>query len=151
MRALFLILCLLPPLAAADPNEKLTIAAVQKLFDAMSAHDSEAARTVVLGEGRTVAIREDGTPNIGSLEQFAARLSSIKEPILERMWDVKVRIDGPLAQLWADYDFWRDGKFHHCGVDAVSLVKTPEGWKISGITWTSRTTGCAPSPLGPPH
>ena len=48
----------------------------------------------------------------------------------------------------APYDFWIDGKYSHCGIDAFDLVKTSEGWKISGGVFTTQAT-CAPSPLGP--
>ena len=56
---------------------------------------------------------------------------------------------GPIASVWTPYDFWVDGKFSHCGIDIFDLVKTAEGWKISGLTYTVERTGCAPSPLGP--
>lgn len=152
MRFLAAGLCLLAlPLSAADAaEEKAVVATVQKLFDAMANHDTEAAKAILLPEGRTVAIRADGTVNGGSQEQFAARLATIKDTILERMWNPKVLIDGRLAHVWAEYDFWRNGTFGHCGIDSVSLAKGKDGWKISGISYTMRTTGCAPSPLGRP-
>jgi len=50
--------------------------------------------------------------------------------------------------VWAPYDFWRDGKFSHCGVDAFDLIKTDEGWKIAGGGYTLESK-CEPSPLGP--
>ena|SRR5689334_21105117 len=139
---------------ADTSDEKDVIAVVQRFFDAMSAHDSAAARAVLMPEGRTVATRETGAVSGGTQEQFAARLSTIKEPILERMWNPKVLVDrrkeGAIATLWAEYDFHREGKFSHCGVDSFSLVKTPEGWKIAGVVYTMQMTGCAASPLGPP-
>lgn len=134
---------------AETADERAVVAAAQKLFDAMAAHDSEMARAGVLGEGRTLAVRDNGAVSGGTLEQFAARLSTMTEPIVERMWNPKVRIEGRLAQVWGEYDFWRAGKFSHCGVDAFDLVKTDQGWKISAISYTVHTTGCAPSPLGP--
>jgi hypothetical protein len=65
------------------------------------------------------------------------------------MWNPEVRVHGPIASVWTAYDFWVDGKFSHCGVDVFDLVKTAEGWKISGGAYTVERTGCAPSPLGP--
>jgi hypothetical protein len=69
--------------------------------------------------------------------------------MLERMWDARVLIHGRIAVLWTPYDFHRDGKFSHCGVDAFSLVKTDDGWKIAGFIYTVEPEGCRPSPLGP--
>jgi hypothetical protein len=65
------------------------------------------------------------------------------------MWDPDVRIHGAIAVVWTRYDFWVDGKFSHCGVDAFDLVKTAEGWRIAGGVYTVERTGCPPSPLGP--
>ena len=57
---------------------------------------------------------------------------------------------GSVAVLWADYDFHLNGKFSHCGIDSFTLLKTTAGWKIAAVADTRETTGCAPSPLGPP-
>ena len=65
------------------------------------------------------------------------------------MWEPKVLIRGAIAQLWAPYDFHREGKFNHCGIDSVSLVKVGGAWKIAGISYTSETLNCPASPLGP--
>jgi len=136
--------------AAGSPDEKDVIATVQKLFDAMAAHDSDAARAVVIPEGRIYSTRPDGKPSGGTLEEFAARLSTRKEPMLERMWNPTVLVRGRIAQVWAEYDFHLSGKFHHCGIDSVSLIKGDDGWKIAGIVYTAETSGCPASPLGPP-
>lgn len=58
---------------------------------------------------------------------------------------------GPLATLWAPYDFHRNGRFLHCGIDAVTFIRTRAGWKIAAFLYTVEQTGCAPSPLGPLH
>lgn len=138
-------------LLALTPPEESVVAAVQKLFDAMAAHDSVAAAAVTVAEGRVFALRATGEPGASSsLAQFAERLPNIKGKILERMWKPEVRIDGSLATLWAPYDFHRDGQRTHCGIDAVTLLKTASGWKISGIQYTVVTEGCPASPLGKP-
>ena len=139
--------------AGPDSEEAAVVAVVQKFFDAMSARDVEAARAVVLPEGRDHSIREGAEgPIIRSFthEDFVARLATGTEKLLERMWEPKVMMHGRIAVLWAPYDFHRDGEFSHCGVDAFTLVKTESGWKISGGVYTVETEGCAPSPLGPP-
>ena len=159
MRACVLLaiaLCVFPVAtqgAGPDSDETAVVAAVQKFFDAMAARDVEAARAVVLPEGRDHSIREGAEgPIIRSFthEDFVARLATGTEKLLERMWEPKVMMHGRIAVLWAPYDFHRDGEFSHCGVDAFTLVKTESGWKISGGVYTVETEGCAPSPLGPP-
>ncbi len=39
------------------------------------------------------------------------------------MWDPVVTRRGPLAVLWAPYEFQRNGKTTHCGIDVFNLVK----------------------------
>lgn len=134
------------PLFAADhPLE--AVETVQKLFDAMAAHDSDAARAVTLPDGRVIGVVEKRITNI-SQEEFAARLATTKSSAyLERMWNPKVLIRGAIATVWAEYDFHLDGKFTHCGIDSFNLIKSGDTWKIAGILYTVETTGCAASPL----
>ncbi len=83
-------------------------------------------------------------------EEFIDLLASTKNVWLERIWNPTVLVHGPIAVVWAEYDFHLNGNLSHCGVDSISLLKTSAGWKISSISDTNETSGCA-SPLGPPH
>lgn len=136
--------------AAPQSDEKDVVAVVQKLFDAMAAHDGDAALAVVIPGAQLVAARDNGAVTTTPIEEFATHLKAVNKPMLERIWNQKTFVSGRIALVWADYDFHLDGKFHHCGVDSVNLVKTAAGWKIAGIVYTAEATGCAPSPLGPP-
>lgn len=127
------------------------LAAVQAFFDTMAAKDVAGARRILLPEGRFHAVRQqDGTPRIRAFtsEGYLKDLAGMKPNVRERMWNPEVRIRGPIASVWTPYDFWTDGKFRHCGVDAFDLIKTDEGWKITGGTYTVESK-CEPSPLGP--
>lgn len=136
--------------AAADRDDVL--AAVQTFFDAMAAGDSTLAMTVLLPEGRFHSVREeDGKEVIRTFtnQESVDAWTSRSETFVERMWDAEARIHGPIATVWAPYDFHRDGVFSHCGVDIFTLVKTEDGWKISGGVYTVERRNCVPSPLGP--
>ena len=141
-----------PHLAAAQPavDRDAVIAAVQRFFDALGARDVAAMKAIVLMEGSFFAVREDGSVRPTPIAQFVDRLPAGKEKFLERMWNPEVKVHGGIATLWAPYDFYRDGKFSHCGIDAFDLVKSPEGWKIAGGTFTIEKSNCPASPLGPP-
>lgn len=130
-------------------SEKEILDAVQGTFDAMAAKDQEQLKKLFLADARLISMRGTQLSNTPA-EQFTARIAAIKEPILERMWNPKVMLDGNIAVLWAEYDFHRSGKFSHCGIDVVNLLKTGDGWKITSIQYTVQTDGCKPSPLGPP-
>jgi hypothetical protein len=144
-----LILLLAGLIFAASPEEAQVTAAVQHLFDAMAAHDGPAIQAAFVKDARMVAVRPDGTVNVTAVGGFATRIGAAKEAYLERMWEPKVLIRGAIAEVWAPYDFHRDGKFTHCGIDSVSLIKVEGAWKIAGISYTTETTNCPASPLGP--
>lgn len=148
MNKLLLLLMSAAALGAAEKDD--VVAAVQKTLDAMQARDAAAIRATMLPEAQFFVVLDDGRARATTLDQFAARIGQAKEPLLERMWNPTVRISGRLATLWAQYDFHRNGTFSHCGVDAVHLLKTPEGWKLASIAYTMQTKGCALSPLGAP-
>jgi len=149
--AALLLVAVAPVGRAQSSDEKDVVAAAQKLFDAMTAHDSAAARAVIVPEGRLFSANDEGKVASQTLEEFAARLSASKAQMLERIWNPKVFVRGRIAHLWAEYDFHLNGKFHHCGVDSIALVKSADGWKITDVEDTRETSGCAPSPLGPPR
>jgi hypothetical protein len=128
--------------AGETTEEQKAVAAVQRLFDAMAARDADAARAAALPDARFVSVRDGGAPTTTTIEQFAARLGTGKEPWLERMSEPKTLVHGAIAVVWASYDFHLNGKFTHCGVDSVSLVKTGGEWKVAGITYTAETKGC---------
>ena len=56
----------------------------------------------------------------------------------ERIEIETIRIDGPMAMVWAPYQFYYKGKFHHCGVNSFQLVKLADGWKIQYLIDTRR-------------
>src|SRR4051794_32234652 len=77
-----------------DADQKAVLGVVQKLFDAMSAHDGEAARALTVAEGRVMAVRGAGKTSNISLAEFAAKLSQAKQQYLERMWNPKILLSG---------------------------------------------------------
>jgi len=131
------------PLLAQTSDEKDAVAAAQKLFNGMAAHDAAMIRSSVLPDARLYSIRADGTSSVMSAEDFSTRIAAVKGDIAERFTkQPTVLIRGRMAQVWGEYEFLRDGKFGHCGVDSFSLFNTAEGWKIAAITYTTETTGC---------
>jgi predicted YcjX-like family ATPase len=56
----------------------------------------------------------------------------------ERVEFETIRIDGPLAMVWAPYQFYYKGKFHHCGVNSFQLVRIDNIWKIQYLIDTRR-------------
>jgi hypothetical protein len=134
-----------PPTADSGPQ-----AVVQQLFEAIAAQKTDTVRSLFTRNAVLLSVKDDGTPASMRSEDFAALLASSKNVWLERIWNPTVLIHGPIAVVWAQYDFHLNGALSHCGVDSVSLLKTSSGWKISSISDTRETSNCA-SPLGPPQ
>jgi hypothetical protein len=140
--------------APAPPvsDREAAIAAVQAFFDTMAAKDVAGAQRILLPDATFhYSQNKDGRPVVQSFtsEWWLKALPQRKSAWFERMWNPEVRIRGFIATVWAPYDFWRNGTFDHCGVDACDVIKTDEGWKISACIYTIETE-CEPSPLGPP-
>ena len=133
-------------------DEKEIIAVVQKAFDSLAAKDSDAARVALLPEGQYFSIREEGgevvIDGLSHLD-FFHRIASLEDDVLERMWEPKVLIHGRIAVVWTDYDFFRNEKFDHGGVEAFTLLKTAECWKIAGTIFTVEHLGDDESSWGP--
>ncbi len=86
-----------------------------------------------------------------TVDGLAQRITSSDVPLVERMWDPGVIVDGPLATLWAPYDFYVGSDFSHCGIDVATLVRSDDGWTIVGLSWTRlQPPACDLHPDGPP-
>ena len=44
--------------------------------------------------------------------------------------------------IWSRYEFEIDGRFSHCGIDHVDLVRIDGRWRVLNLTWTQQTEGC---------
>ena len=80
-----------------------------------------------------------------SINEFADFISKLKRDSAdERIQFETIKIDGPLAIVWAPYNFYFNGKFSHCGVNSFQLVRFDGIWKIQYLIDTRRRTGCKP-------
>ncbi len=136
---------------AQGDEERAVIAAAQALFDAMEDLDPEALRNSMVPDGFLLSVGLETTRRT-TRDDFAARVADQTRPMIERMWDPEVRIDGPVATLWAPYDFYSALEFSHCGTDAFQLAKTRQGWKVVMVSYTVQMPpSCSTHPDGPPE
>ena len=131
----------------AQTSEDSVKTVVHNLFDAMRNSDSNVLvncfsdsaimQTIAKDKSGATIIKTEKTIDFAVAVKFASK-GSLDERI---NFDI-VKIDGPLAIVWAPYKFYFDGKFHHCGVNSFQLVRTRSGWRIQYIIDTRRTQGC---------
>ena len=129
------------------------VAVVERFFTAMAERDTAALSAVFLPDAGSAVVqhmRDSSVVVTAPISGFKAQLPQMTRTLLERMWDAQVLEHRGIAVLWTPYDFHVDGSFSHCGVDAFTLVRSRDGWKISSVAYTVETEGCLASPLGPP-
>ena len=130
--------------AAATAAGEGPLAAVQALFDAMAAHDTAAARALIAPGAQLLVVRPDGSVHAGKDEGFIEALGKDSASWHERSWNAEVKVDGPMAQVWAPYDFHHGGRFSHCGSNSVTLARGAAGWQVIAIAYTMRKDDCPP-------
>lgn len=134
------------PAPVSPADEAAVMATVQRLFDAMRAGDSTAARSVFHPEATlaSVSVRE-GVPVVqrSPVDRFVQAVGAPHEQVWdERIWNPEVRIDGDLATVWMNYAFFLGDRFSHCGVNTFQLIRTSEGWKTFHLADTRRQSPC---------
>jgi hypothetical protein len=131
---------------AAMPDEReAVLAVVQRLWDGMKTRDTSLVRSLFdpAASLTRISTRGGGTRvHVTPVSAFIEALGKATESWNETMYAPEVRIDGPLATVWTEYDFHLGKQFSHCGVDAFQLLKTSEGWKIVALSDTARREGC---------
>jgi hypothetical protein len=131
---------------AQSEDEKAVKAVVVQLFEGMQKHDSTmvracfhpSARLQEIGENRKTGSVEITTNN--TMDGFVKSIGSmpITMQIEERELDSEIRIDAQMATAWTKYEFYRNGKISHCGIDSFQFYKTDKGWKILSLTYTRK-------------
>jgi hypothetical protein len=137
--------------AAAQDERAAVLATVQRVFDGMQRRDTALLRSAFLPGARLYGMRtrRDGQAVVQQIteQQFAESVArDTRGEWLERAFVPEVRIEGTLATVWAWYDFHLGGEFSHCGVDAVQLLKTADGWRIVTLSDTFQRTECPERP-----
>ncbi len=133
---------------AQSADEKAVREVIDKLFDGMRMADSSMVSGLFHRDVRMMTSYEDASGSTvlkeGSLEAFLSAIGTPHPEVWdEKIWNIEVRIDDNLAQVWTDYAFYVGERFSHCGVDAFQLVKDDNGdWRIVNLIDTRREEPC---------
>lgn len=149
---LTLLVCLALSQRAAAAGDT-ALGAVETFFEAMAANDWELASSVMIDDAVLYGYRiEAGQVTLSrtTVAEYLKSMSGREDRLLERIWDIEVLEQDGLASVWAPYDFYLNGKFHHCGTNSFNLIREDSGWRIAGVVYSMLTETCKPSPLGPP-
>ena len=143
MKLLLFLLMLLPFCALSQTPEKEVREVIDQLFDGMEKGDSSLVRRLFLPNAtlNTCFVNAKGEAKVHR-DSLAAFLNSIGTPHKqvwdERLLSCEIKIDGNLAAVCTNYEFYVDNVYSHEGVNAFQLVKTDDTWKILVISDTRR-------------
>jgi hypothetical protein len=150
-------LLLVAPQVLADekhPEHDAVMQVVGAFFEAINSSSASLMAKIALHDAMTYSVREqDGGHGLLRARPQTHDLDQANwgpEKLTERYWDPTVLVTDHIAVFWAPYDFYIDGVFSHCGMDAIDLVKVDGEWKIGNSSWTVQKTGCTRHPDGPP-
>ena len=134
-------------ITSAQGTEDSVKSVVNQLFNGMKNADPAMVRTS-FGDSavlQTISRNKEGNAVVinEKVEDFANFISTVKKGSAdEQIVFESIKIDGPLAMVWAPYKFYLDGKFSHCGVDCFQLVRFNGIWKIQYLIDTRRKQPC---------
>jgi len=130
----------------SQSEETRIISVITQLFDGMRKSDTVMIKKCFHINARLQTIVTiKGNPELitDKVEDLTKAVSIPHTEIWdERITSWKIDIDGQLAGVWCDYDFYVGNKFSHCGVDAFHLFKDKSGWKIIQLTDTRNVKNC---------
>jgi hypothetical protein len=142
---LAIIMAVAAPARAQSPRaaeETAILTLIDQFMHAVTTSDAAALAALRLDDSAMTTV---ASPAAGGGTRIARRAPSrdaLPPGLRERYWDPTVLIRGSIAVVWAPYEFWRDGKTTHCGVDVFDLVKREGLWRIAHTMYTVEPDAC---------
>ncbi len=133
-----------PVSAQSTTDEQAVRAVVDRLFEAMAVHDTAGMRPLFAPDARFAGVDREGNLSYTTPSEFFQAIGGAAGgPALnETLYDVEIRIDGPLAHVWTYYTFHVGDRFSHCGYDGFQMLKLDGEWKIVHLADSRRREGC---------
>jgi hypothetical protein len=135
-----------PALAQAAPDREAVLMVVKRFFDGMRQGDSAMVRSTLHPRVlfATAVVRQGKAGiELDSVDTFLTAIGSPHDSVWdERITNEIVHQDGTLAVVWTDYRFYVGSRLNHCGVDAFTLAKEGEVWRIITVADTRRRQPC---------
>ena len=133
--------------ARAQTAQDSVRAAVNLLFTAMKNADS-AQLMVAFDDNavlQTIVVDSAGKVKAQNypVTTFASAIGRLPKGAADEQVKIEtLKIDGPLAAVWAPYHFYYNGTLLHCGVDSFQLIRVNGIWKILYIVDTRKKGAC---------
>ena len=121
---------------------------IERFFEGFHNQDSTVMRSVLAPNPmlQTIGQNTEGKTQVRDVpfDALIKAIVSIPDSVAfeERIKSYKIRIDGPMANAWTAYEFWRNDTFSHCGVNSFQLYHDGSSWKILYLIDTRRKENC---------
>jgi len=122
--------------------------AIVTFFEGFHAQDSTIIKSVV-ADGmimQTMGRDKEGNTKLRDVEfvRFLKSIVSIPDSVSfkEVITKYTIKVDGPMANAWTDYQFWLGEEMSHCGVNSFQLMNQNGRWRIIYLIDTRRKDNC---------
>ncbi|RTY94949.1 nuclear transport factor 2 family protein [Flavobacterium sp. GT3R68] len=139
----FLLTILLLTAATTQAQKQEVQKTVDTFFEAFHAKDTVKLHAVCMDKMILQSISEGPKGNKLTDEttgEFYNSIATIPVNVIfqEKLLSYNIQIDGSMAHAWTQYEFYVNGKLSHKGVNAFTLFKEKDSWKIVSIIDTRR-------------
>jgi hypothetical protein len=131
--------------AHAPAEKEKVISVVQQLLDVLETDDIQKVQKKVIPGAYLAAVHDESSENpvdFRTFDEFFNFLAQSKDRRKETMSGMKVVIQKKIALVWGHYKLFLNRQLHHCGVNAFTLIKEKDAWKIASVVYTYETEGC---------
>lgn len=130
----------------AQHGRQQALETAEKFFEGLNTKDTAMIRSTLFEEVELATVVKGSKPvKVESVDHFMQSVARSKDMDLEeRVSNYEILMDEEMAIVWAPYRFYVNGQLSHCGVNALTLVLTDQGWRIHNIIDTRRKENCHP-------
>lgn len=142
MKKIILIVCLVFSTNFQAQNQEIQ-KTIETFFEGFHARDSIKIQSVCSSKMILQSISENSkgtklsSDNVSGFYKSIATIPTTLK-IQEKILNYNIQIDGAMAHAWTPYEFYVNDQFSHKGVNAFTLFKENNIWKIIYVIDTRR-------------
>lgn len=127
-----------------DSEKKAIKVTINQFFDCLKTQDTVLLKKTVLLNGQIWVANSRNEPSEFYTRFFKDDIKSFDPNTIfeEKPYSFNINVHKDMAMAWVPYEFIRNGKFSHCGVDIFTLLKMGSTWKIANVSYSVEEEGC---------
>ena len=143
MRMYFIVILMFAGLSSNAQQQDVQ-KVIESFFEAFHQKDTVKLKSVCSNKLILQSISESVTNgnklSEENIKEFYKSIASIPSNLKfeEKILNYNIQIDGSMAHVWTPYEFYLNDKLSHSGVNAFTLFKEKDSWKIVYLIDTRR-------------